>query len=458
LSFVTKILNFISDNHLVSSEDNILVAVSGGVDSCVMMHVLNILKNDLNLHIGAAHFNHKLRGSESDRDEEFVRKTVENIGIDFHRGEWINKEEDSDSLQMRAHRARFDFLDSICEIHGYNKIALGHNYDDNVETILIALLGGYGLKGLSGIQPLSGNRIHPLLAVTRNEIQDYAVGNGVHWVEDSSNIENKYLRNRIRNLVIPGIREHYPDFDKGIIQIASEASEFNREIEQDVENIWRTGAVRGQNSEVILEINAFLQYFSMLRKYLIIDIFKKLPAGRRPSPGILKEIVNLCRSETGSMVFFSDIRILKDRNRLIFSNHTENEVWQTLSIGQSNQVGEYEIILEPVNCQEVQYNSDPTVEYIDLDRLSGSLTVRNWREGDKFRPLGMTGEIKISDFFTNNKLSMFEKNKILIIHDEEKIVWVCGMRLDDRVTIVDKTTNCLKMIIRSFDKPIITGD
>ena len=185
MNLTEQILNFIQKNGLISSGDRVLAAVSGGVDSMVMMEVLYRLKDEIEFELGAAHFNHKLRGEESERDARFVEAVASALKIDCHFSAWERKDEEvQGSTQTAAREARFTFFEGVMQENRYNVVALGHHLDDHIETVMMAVLKGYGINGLSGIPVKNGNRIHPLLSVRKDEILRYAGEAGIEFVND----------------------------------------------------------------------------------------------------------------------------------------------------------------------------------------------------------------------------------------------------------------------------------
>lgn len=428
--------------------DRVLLAVSGGVDSVVLLHLFHQFRKRWDISIGAAHFDHRLRGAESDRDREFISNLAEEMGVKLHLGRWKREEEDgSGSLQVRARKARFAFFERIISEAGYTKLGLGHNRDDQVETVLMALMRGYGFKGLRGIQAVSGNRIHPLIVLTRREIVIVARENELSWVEDSSNRELKYLRNRVRHELLPTMRGIFPDCEASLLKLGEDAGETTEWLEEQINGIWKTRVIKSDNSGIILDIYIFLQYFYFLRKYLLMDIFRKLSPDYRPSAQSLSKIENLCHSRTGGLWRAGPVEILHDRRYLRFRTAASPEIDISMDIGGSYVINGLKIELKPTDLEKVKFSANPSIEFIDMDSLRGGLRARNWRAGDRFRPLGMSGEIKVSDFLINEKVSLFDKGEIVILCDEEKIVWICGRRLDNRVKIEPSTRRVLKLTI-----------
>ena len=439
-------MNFITESGLLIPNEKVLAAVSGGVDSVVLLDFLKRNEERLDVELGIAHFDHGLRGEASERDAQFVRSLAEEYRIPFHLGRGdLMKKRDRGSVQVRARRARFAFFDEIMQKHGYDKLALGHNRDDQVETILMAILQGYSLKGIRGIQPISGKRIHPLLILNRTQIIEYAKTTGLKWVEDSSNIKTDYLRNRLRIKIIPELRKSLPGFEASLISFGEKTGEMNDWLELTVENLWKRGVINREKERIILAIDVFLTYFYMLRNYIFLDIVRELTPGFHPSTGLIKELENLCLSSNGSQLKIGYINVLKDRNNLIFTIRRNESIEISVKLGEDYDIFGMKLNLSVSPTNKFELSGNPYIEYADLDKIDGELTVRTWKAGDKFYPLGMNKPMKLSDFFVNRKVSRFDKEKTPLLCDREKIIWICGMRLDDRVKIDESTKRVMRM-------------
>lgn len=441
-------LNFISELGLLIPGEKVLAAVSGGVDSVVLLDLLKHNEELLGIELGIAHFDHGLRGEESKMDAQFVRSMAEEHQIPFYSGEGgLLNEKDQGSVQIRARRARFAFFDEIMQKHSYDKLALGHNRDDQVETIMMALLQGYSLKGIKGIQPISGKRIHPLLNLSRNQIVEYAKMKELKWVEDSTNFKTDYLRNQLRIKIIPELQKILPKFETSLISFSQQTSEMDDRLNRTVEDLWNSSLIKREKEQIILAINDFLTYFYMLRRYIFASIIRELAPEFHTSTGLMKELENLCLSSNGSQLKIGLIDVLKDRNRLIFTHHSNKAVEIPVKLGEDYIILGMKLNLNILSSGEFKFSDNPSTECADLDKINGELIVRNWKAGDKFYPLGMDKPVKLSDFFINRKVSRFDKTKIILLCDSEKIIWICGMRLDDRVKIDKSTKRVLRMCL-----------
>jgi tRNA(Ile)-lysidine synthase len=304
---------------------------------------------------------------------------------------------------------------------------------------------GYGLKGLKGIMPISGRRIHPLLALSRKQIEGYALDQGLKWVEDSSNIKLNYLRNSVRWKLLPEMREINYQIDFLLLSLAEQASEMDRWLNCTVIELEQKGVWKKQKDTIILDIDIFLTYFIILRNYILRYILRQLTPDYHLSPARLEEITQLCLCETGRKIIFGPVEIVKDRNFLIFFVPKRTHIEQELDThGYFNGDG-WCLELKPYLISKVKYVSNREIEYIDEEKICRKLKLRNWRPGDRFIPLGMKGLVKVSDYLINEKLSRYEKERQLVLCDEEKIIWICGKRIDERVKVTQFTNKVLRM-------------
>lgn len=452
---INRFREFAQKNKLISPNDKIIVAVSGGVDSIVLLDILNELKNQLKIELIVAHFNHKLRGAESDEDEEFVKRFTSELGLECYVGsedtrEYCNKKKVS--IQEGARELRYNFLEILRLLKGFDKIATAHNANDNAETVLLNLFRGSGVNGLAGIQVKRGNIIRPLLFATRDEIEAYAIEKGLQYKIDSSNLKTSYRRNYIRLKLLPLISEN---INPGIIetlnrtaQIFSELSEF---IQHEISKIIKFVAIKENHGKVLVDIQRLKSYLYFIQESVIISIVETF-FNEKIDFGRVLSVLNLIDSTPGSSVMISaDLLVYRDRQYLVFlrkQEFAETEVFMYVYPGERYETDYFVLSSEFVKKEEINFNPDSHIEYIDAELIADELILRNWQPGDWFIPLGMKGRKKISDFLIDLKVPIYEKRKILVLESEGKIVWVCGLRLDDRFKITDSTNKILKIEFR----------
>lgn len=436
--------HYIKDNKLFDiKNDRVLLAVSGGVDSMVLLDLF--IRSNYNFAI--AHCNFHLRGEESLRDEYFVRKFAQtnNIQIfvqDFDTYSYMEKEKKS--LEMSARDLRYDWFNKIIKENSFTHLATAHHSDDSAETFVINLLRGTGIAGLHGILPKSGNIIRPLLFASRRNIKDYADKHNIQFVEDSTNKDNKFTRNKIRNEVIPILREISPNFDVIIKKNIERLRETEIVFRKVVDNV-KTNILQKEDDHIKISIEEILNLQPLhIFMYEILSEF-----GFNESN--INSICETLKDNTSSgRKFFSDkYRLVRDRKYLFITyrkqekNLTDDyiiEDWQT-SI-------KTPLALQLETLRDLNFIRIPkakSVAMLDYDLLKFPLQLRHWKKGDVFFPFGLHGKQKLSDFFTNQKYSIIDKEKQWLLCSGEDIVWVIGERIDDRFKITDKTKTIYKM-------------
>ncbi len=413
----------------VSKKDKILLAVSGGVDSMTLMHLLY----EARYCFAIAHCNFCLRGKDSDSDQKFIEsisrsKKIEIFIKKFNTTDYVKQ--NKISIQMGARELRYRWFKNICKKYNFKFIATAHQLNDSVETLLINLIRGTGISGLHGIKELDNKIIRPLLNFDKNDIIKYAKENHVAYREDRSNNDDKYIRNKIRNKIIPIMKEINPDVINSINNTILKI--------RDVENIYRK--VLLDKKEKLL-----IAYKDEYR----IDIKSLL---KEPSPKqLLYEIISdfdfydidsvfkSLKSASGKEFSNRDFYMIKDRNELIISKHVFHD---------SIIINEKTTIIKGLNNIKFSINSSSKVNlkqksnksmYIDYSKLEFPLLIRPWKNGDSFVPLGMKGFKKVSDYFIDNKFSLIKKKKTLLLISNNDIVCIIGERLDDRFKLVENS-------------------
>lgn len=435
--------HYIKDNKLFDTKnDRVLLAVSGGVDSMVMLDLF--IRSNYNFAI--AHCNFHLRGEESLRDEYFVRKFAQtnNIQIfvqDFDTYSYMEKEKKS--LEMSARDLRYDWFNKIIKENNFTHLATAHHSDDSAETFVINLLRGTGIAGLHGILPKSGNIIRPLLFASRRNIKDYADKHSIQFVEDSTNKDNKFTRNKIRNEVIPILREISPNFDVIIKKNIERLRETEIVFRKVVDNV-KANILQKEDDHIKISIEEILNLQPLhIFMYEILSEF-----GFNESN--INSICETLKDNTSSgRKFFSDkYRLVRDRKYLFITSRKQEknptdyiiEDWQT-SIKTP-----FALQLETLrDLNFIRIPKTKSVAMLDYDLLKFPLQLRHWKKGDVFFPFGLHGKQKLSDFFTNQKYSIIDKEKQWLLCSGEDIVWVIGERIDDRFKITDKTKTIYKM-------------
>jgi tRNA(Ile)-lysidine synthase len=434
--------HFISGEGLFVPSDRILLAVSGGLDSVVMSHLFL----QAGLHFAIAHANFQLRGEESERDERFVRNLAEKYKVElfvrhfetqkFSRSEKV-------SIQVAARQLRYNWFDELLLKEGFDFVATAHHLDDQVETFLINLTRGTGIAGLHGILPKQGKLIRPLLFSYRSEIERYARENCLEYVEDSSNLGDKYLRNRIRHKIIPEIEKISPGFSRELTQTIGNIRAAETIYQLTVEKK-RKELFQSKGDQTYVNAN---QFFSL--KPLKSWVYELLsPFGFNQSNA--GDIAGLVDSIPGKEVRSASFRLIRDREQLIIVPLENKDKYPGLVISMDDLLEKSSRL--PSNLSFEILDKSPTslagpanTAFLDLGRLTFPLVIRKWQRGDYFYPLGMSQPKKLSDFFTDLKFSRIMKEQTRLLCSSEDIVWIIGHRIDDRYKITRASKKILKI-------------
>jgi tRNA(Ile)-lysidine synthase len=428
---------YIESNDLFEPAQRILLAVSGGIDSMVMTHLFLRASSE----IGIAHCNFNLRGSESDDDQAFVKNFADSHNIPFYCESFDTAgfaSEKNISIQMAARELRYRWFEEIRMKNGWALVALAHNLNDDVETFLINLTRGTGIAGLTGMKPKYNNLIRPLLFASRQAITDYCHQNNVPYREDRSNSELKYTRNRIRHSIIPAFREINPSFDSTVIETANRLGEIN-EIVTSFISVIRKKITKHRNQLVVFRIEE-LNSLSPMRT-LLFELFKPFGIGNAQ----LGDLLNLISGKTGGQLFTSSYRLIKNRKEILISKKAnEEEGYYIISSSE-----DFKKVSGLISADVKEFTSDfkipssPKIACVDVRKVRFPLIIRRWTYGDSFYPFGMTQKKKLSDYFIDNKFTLFEKENCQILESEDKIVWVIGHRIDNRFRITKSTKEVL---------------
>ncbi len=415
--------------------DTLLVAVSGGIDSMVLCGLLR----DAGYVYAVAHCNFKLRGKESDGDEKFVKdyckkKRISFFGKKFDTLEYA--ENKGISIQMAARELRYDWFTTLLKNHGFDYLLTAHHANDNIETFFINLLRGSGIKGLKAILPKKDKVVRPLLFATRVDIEAYAAKNKIVFREDSSNKEEKYLRNQLRLQVMPAFKKLNPSFEKTITREIEILQQTNLILQKEIE--------KQHKKLLIKETELFKISIAKLKKTPAAKlILFELISAFDFNSAQTDDIYNALDAQSGKVFTSNTHTVIKDRDFLLIKKKDEKMTADFLI-----EAGDTEL-KHPINLTisfvsgniHTISSKDFSAQkaFLDADKLTFPLTVNKWQKGDKFRPLGMTGFKKVSDFFTSEKASLFDKQNQYIIRCKSDIIWLVGKRTDDRFKVTEAT-------------------
>lgn len=432
---LNKLKHHLAHNFPFLGNKKLLLATSGGLDSMVMAHLFHKLKYEVAL----VHCNFQLRGMESFGDQKFVQDYAEANEIPIFVTQFDTEAFAKDyrlSTQVAARDLRYNWFYELLETEKYDYILTGHHADDNVETFLINLSRGTGLEGLVGIPEQNDKIIRPLLLFSREEIANYANENDIRWREDSSNASDKYLRNKIRHDLVPLFKELNPQFVASFQKTQSFLQESQQMVEDASIMVYQQVA-KQEEDEIRFDLNQ-LKRLPNYRSYLYqwLNEFGFLA---------WDDIYDLVDSQSGKQVFSHNFRLLKDRDSLILCPiNTEIGVQEFLIDKDTKEIN-IPLYLSFCKVNDISVPSNTAI-FVDQDKLEFPLVLRRWRQGDYFEPFGMEGKSKkVSKLFKDEKLSLIEKENIWILWSGETIVWVVGIRQDERFRIDDTTQNILKI-------------
>ncbi|MFC4212969.1 tRNA lysidine(34) synthetase TilS [Pedobacter lithocola] len=429
---VQKFLDFIQQEQLFVTGNRILLAVSGGKDSVLMLHFFKTCGID----VGVAHCNFNLRKDEAQRDEHFVKTLAQSLNLPFYVTQFDTKkyaDEHKISTQMAARDLRYSWFEEIRTTHGYDYVALAQHQNDTVETVLINLVRGTGISGLHGILPKRDKLIRPLLFLTRNEIDHLVDENNISFVEDSSNASTDYVRNKLRLEVIPHLQNINPNLEH---TFAKNSARF-----ADVESFLNLHVVKIAN-EIVLEqadgIFISIEEIKALnpQKLLLFELLKPYSFLET----VVEEITEALNKQSGIKFFSASHQATINRDYLIISKiSTEEHLHKSVHINDS-QFEYNEHIFQLQFTDELKFETDKNKIFVDSSVLQFPLIIRNWQTGDRFIPLGMRGFKKISDFFIDEKVPLHIKSNVpILVNGNGEIIWIAGMRQDNRYKLSNST-------------------
>lgn len=455
---IKKVRNYIKENKLLEYGDKVLVALSGGPDSVCLLHILYKLKDEFGIELGAIHINHMLRAEESEQDEKYTYNLCNTLGIDYYveriNIDYIAKEKGV-SIEVAGRESRYEAFDNIKRIHKYTKIAVAHNANDQAETILMRMMRGTGLEGLTGIKAKREDGvIRPILCLNRDEIEKYCEINDIKPRIDKSNYERIYSRNKVRLDILPYMKEY-----------------FNTDI---IETLNRMANLLQKDNECIEEYakKCYYKYCSFEKDYIKIsnDLFKS------ENESIVTRVVKIAFKDVSKshqnfeMKHIYEIIFLVDKETGKQVHLTNNVVAENLygdiclKIKRNNIISNNEILIDKERLEEsfdfdgycvkfeildgknkIQFSNNDLIKFFDYDKIEKRILIRYRKDGDKIIPLGMKGKKKIKDIFMDMKVPREERNIIPIVLFDENISWLVGMKVSEVYKITKDTKKVLKI-------------
>jgi tRNA(Ile)-lysidine synthase len=454
---ISRVKRLIHSHQMIVPGEQIGIGVSGGIDSVVLLDILANIRETLHISMMILHLNHGIRGKEADRDQHFVQDLSKNYALPcFTRKVDIPHYLDATSLSLQegAREMRYRFFEDMMETHKIDKVALGQTADDQAETVLMRFIKGGGARGLKGIPYVREEKyVRPLLDIWREEIRVYAQQRGLPFVEDSSNLNMKYLRNRIRHELIPYLKDYNPRIKQRLVQLSQLLGEDDLYLEWLTETL--TKKITQLDNEVAIPISLFIASPLPLQARVLQTSFARISSGSVLAYPHIRGIMRMVREGMGT------------KKVSLPGGLWAIKVYDTLFLRKgewSNDEGLKEITLQVPGWTPLQGlgigidatvleghtspPSEPREAYLDYDRLDFPLLVRSYQPGDSFIPMGMKGKKKIKKFFIDLKIPRAERRKLPLVITGDTVCWVAGCRIDERFKINEGTKKTLKLTLR----------
>ena len=449
------VLAFIDSHKMLAAGDRVVVAVSGGPDSVVLLDLLRRLRKDRDIELDVAHLNHRLRGSESDGDAESVGALAARWSLPFHGGSEdvaaLSRREGY-SLEEAARIARLGFLESVRQQTGANRIALGHTQSDQAETFLLRLLRGSGRRGLGAIRPIRDDVwIRPLLATTRGQVEAYVTCRGLQIRHDSSNRDPRFVRNRIRLNLLPLLTDAYnPSIERVLTRTAEVLRDEEELLDSFTQEALREAVCHGGKCKIVLDAPMLFGYHISIQRRVCRSALVLLESGPDAlAYGTVERIIQLSERSSGSVQVAADLSVHRDPDWLIFSRPVP-DFRAPVTLGGTTEI--------PVLGASLRGRIRPAHEVrgrlrtfssaracFDIDRLGDDLILRNRRAGDRFRPLGAPGSKKISDFLIDAQIPRPLRDGVPLLLCGRTVMWVVGLRTAQPFSVTDRTKRVLDL-------------
>jgi len=445
-----RIFKFIQKNNLISKNDKVLIALSGGPDSVFCLRFFKKYQKKFKIDLYAAHVNHQLRGKDSQADEKFCSELCrrENINLfvfskDVKRFAAKNKV----SIEEAGRLIRYKFFNSLMIKNGFHKLITAHTLDDNSETVMLNFTKGTGISGLSGIPVKRDYIIRPLLSVTKKEILAYLKSEKQPFQIDKSNYSNEFQRNLLRQQVIPLLNRINPKFAEATMKLSDISRMIGNHISRELQGIVSEYKIGIDNPHLPLNPKFIKDEFilSELVKYIFSEI---LQIGFESND--FEKIKTLFQAQKGKSFQLKNKWFASKEVDEIFFFKKENKKSQSIYSEKNGKI-EFDgktLIIKSIEKGKWNFSNNRFVEFIDSDKVGGKLSVRKWKSGDKFIPLGMTDFKKISDFLTDSKINSIERKNIFVLTNRNNILWIIGLRISDKVKVTDKTKKIIKLLVK----------
>ena len=457
MTFQDKFITTIKEYRMFQPGDVVLVAVSGGADSTALLNILFANREQLGIKLHVAHLNHLLRRGDAELDAKFVEGMSQRMGVPVtveERDVAALAREEKVGVEEAARVARYEFFERTAARVGANKIAVGHTADDNIETFLMRLLRGAGLRGLTGIPPKRGTIVRPLIKIWRREIEEYIGGLKLVPRRDHTNYESKYMRNSVRLKLVPQLKIYNLNIKEIILQTILLVTEDNLYLENRAAEAMAAVLAGQKPGEVRLKTDKLKQLESTIQRYLLRLAVEKVKGDlAQLSFGHIRDILDKLEATERWEIHLPDrLFAIGEKGELLICREKpkEKEVKpfkMLLPIPGEVKIAEVGRTVRGSFVEALERTDNPSVAFIDYDALGKEVFVRNKLPGDRFSPLGVKGSKKLQDFFVDEKVPAEERDLVPIVESAGKIVWVAGQRLDERAKVTSRTKKIVKLEI-----------
>ena len=462
MTTLQKVKQTIETHQLLEKGQSVLVALSGGPDSVALLHILSRLRKSYRLKLGAVYVNHQMRPRAARKEEAFCQQLCDRLGVPLT----IVREDVPTLARKRglgfeetARDVRYAIFDNLVKAATYDRVALGHQADDQVETILFRLIRGTGPTGLIGIPIKRGKYVRPLLELARSEVLSYLKKHNLKWCEDESNKSLKFRRNWIRHRLLPNLRENLnPQVDTAILALADNLAEDEAYFQLMVDCLIRKTVKQTPGGKMALALGSYCRYPVALRHRLLRHCMKTSYAPESAlGRGAIQRIDYLAMNRSGAVSLSGRMQASVVGPTMFLWKRETIAVGEKLAPGQSLNLDRPAVrfICRLEKCaRKANREADRGKVCLDWDKLQPPMVVRTIRPGDRFRPLGMKGHKKVGDFLTDRKVPRPLRDEVLLLCDQEGPVWVVGHEIADRVRIDKRTGKVLKVVFSVRQKKV----
>lgn len=446
MMFLQQFKEHVSEKKLIKLNDHVLMAVSGGIDSMVLCHLMIQLKSEFNLKLSVIHIQHHLR-EDAEADAQYVRSFCKKNDLSFFREDIdpLSKQKDQ-SVEAWARNNRYNLFYKLKEKIGADKILTAHHGDDQIETILLHIADGSGVDGLRGIREQMKSVTRPMLPFSRKEIDVYAAENKIHFRKDSTNDDLSHPRNFLRKKVIPNWKQQTPHLVSSFQNLTENMNETKEVLDFLIKKSIDDYVEIESKERMIIKLDEFRNEPFSFHSFLINYLIGKNDLWRRHDWNNLKQFIQ--HAETGAVLSIQNYKLLKDRGRIILQTDIQSdENVYSVHIGDELTTDHFTFSWTSTKSFHIQ-SSNHYHETVDAEKLGQNMQLRLWQSSDRFQPLGMKGHKKLSDFLIDSKVDRFQKNNQYVLAEKNEVLWVCGQRISDQVKVTENTSLLAELSFR----------